>query len=213
MATAQKVRFYELNEQREVLASFLVETEGEETPEIAELWEKLSGDAENKAANWAKFTKELDLEAEMIEGMEAALKKELARLASERKAIEARVVKSRAELSRQMLLFGLVAAKTPGVSIWHVDEKPVVVTPDYMTLTREQLYDAHENLGILRFVPARTTVVEAHWEWDVDAIIAHAKLIEKQAAEAVQTEDVTVTHPSPLPPGVSVLFRKGIRVR
>lgn len=204
-----KVRFYELQAERAVLDRFLEETEGEETPELAQLWEQLQGTAENKALNWAKYTKELALQGEMIVGMEAALKKELDKLASSRKAIEAKVVRSRTELSRQMQLFGLDAAKAPGVSIWHVPEKPVVVLPDISALAETPAVAAQLLAeGWARYTPPRVETIPEQWEWEASVIIERAK-----ALAELEPTGTAGTTPTQLPPGVTVTFRKGIRVR
>jgi hypothetical protein len=210
MATATKVRFYELNEQRAILDEFLRETEGEETPEIAALWEQLQGDADNKAANWAKWNKELALQGKQIEGMEAVLKKECERLATERKAIEARVEKSRAELSRQMLQFGVEKVKAAGISIWHVDEKPEIVVG---AIDLPDLYAAGS--PIVTYTPPATVPVPERYEINTDAVIALAKAhaafaaLDADVREGVPSDQV----PEPLPAGVTVTFRKGIRIR
>ena len=208
MPAAAKVTFYELNEQRAILTTFLAETEGEETPAIAELWEQLEGDAETKACNWAKFNKELALEAKQIEAMEAPLKAELTRLAGERKALEARVERNRTELSRQMRLFGLEKVKQPGVSIWHVDEKPEIVTPSIDALPPEQLAFAEE-LGVVSFTPEHSVTIPAQWAWDTVELVRYAEQLEQN-----EQRDADVRAPmDPLPAGVQVTFRKGIRIR
>lgn len=201
MATATKVTFYELNEQRQVLDAFLAETEGDETPEIAELWEKLAGDATMKATSWAKWTKELALQGDQIEAMQRVLRAQVERLGAERKAIEARVERSRAELSRQMRLFGLESAKVPGVSIWHVEENPFIDVPAVETLSEEQ-YASAIDLGILVYTPEHTTTVPATREWSTAALVAVAETF-------VDGEDLGGI----LPPGVRITFRKGIRIK
>lgn len=210
MATATKVRFYELNEQRAVLDAFLLETEGEVTPEIAALWEQLDGDAENKAANWAKWNKELDLQGKAIKAMEDALRKEIERLAGERRSIEAQVLRSRGELSRQMQLFGLDKVKKPGISIWHVDEAPDVVVG---AVDLAQIYG--EGSTLVTYTPATSMPVPERYELDTDAVVAlaRARLAFEQLDKDVQDRMPSEQVPAPLPDGVAVAFRKGIRIR
>lgn len=206
-AAPARVTFYELNEQRDVLDRFLLEQEGEETPEIAALWDALAGDASNKALNWAKWNKERALEGKVIEAMEAALKAQLAALVASRKAIENEVARSRAELSRQMLRFGLEAAKAPGVSIWHVDEAPVVVVPPLDALPVDRLDELCDE-GLVAYIPEETVVTPAHHQWSEEKIIQVAAAIEAAIAAGTPRADV-----AELPAGVAVTFRKGIRIR
>ena len=112
------VKFFELNEARDILDEMLLELDGEETVEIAELWNKLSGDAEDKAIAWAKWLRERELEIKMIDGQLSALKAEQARLTSEQVAIAKLIDRSKGELERQMRTFGLDKVKRPGCSMW-----------------------------------------------------------------------------------------------
>jgi hypothetical protein len=92
-----KVTLREMFGQRTIIDEWLLETEGEETPAIAELWEKLEGDIAEKVERWALWIQARSAEA-------AAIKEEEQRLAARRKAIENAIERSKAELQRQLEL-------------------------------------------------------------------------------------------------------------
>jgi hypothetical protein len=117
MAKQQKVTLYDLGEARNILDLFLLETEGEETPEIAELWAKLDGDIDTKIERWALYLRELHAEAEVAK---AEAKRLAERAASTMKAYE----RGKAELERQMKLIGREKVKTPRLTIWLQDNNP-----------------------------------------------------------------------------------------
>ncbi|MGN6111264.1 MAG: siphovirus Gp157 family protein [Kofleriaceae bacterium] len=92
-----KVTLREMFGQRTIIDEWLLETEGEETPAIAELWDKLEGDIAEKVERWALWIQARSAEA-------AAIREEEQRLAARRRAIENAVERSKTELQRQLEL-------------------------------------------------------------------------------------------------------------
>lgn len=93
------VTLHELGDARRILDEWLLEAEGEETPEIGELWAKLDGQIEEKIERWALWI--LDRAADAKK-----LKDEEKRLADKRAALEHAVERSKAELLRCMESIG-----------------------------------------------------------------------------------------------------------
>ena len=89
----------ELGEERRVLDQFLAETDGEETVEIAELMAELTGTTAQKVDNWCSWIKEREVEVE-------ALKAEQARVLERRQHLEAAIVRSKAQLQRELEIQG-----------------------------------------------------------------------------------------------------------
>lgn len=152
----------DLGNARDILDEFLIETEGEVTPELQELWDKLEGDTETKIERWALWIQDRVGKAKEI-------KDEEARLSARRKAIESACERSKAELKRQMERIG--KAKVNGLlcSI-AIQNNPPSVT---CALTDDQLRDAYygvqgDDVGqFVREVPAsyridRDAVMTAH---------------------------------------------------
>lgn len=83
------VKLYELLEARDILDQFLVETEGEETPELGDLFAQLEGSLEEKGQNVARWMREKEAEI-------TALKTEEQFLAKKRKARENALERSKA---------------------------------------------------------------------------------------------------------------------
>ena len=88
MTAAATIKLYELVEARDILDEFLVEEEGELTPTIAELFDRLEGDLAQKAERVALWMREKQAEI-------AALKAEEAWLAKKRKARENAIASSK----------------------------------------------------------------------------------------------------------------------
>lgn len=97
---------YELAEARAILDEFLLEQEGEETPEIADLWERLEGETTDKIERWGLWL--LDRSADVKK-----LKEEEKRLELRRTHLESAIERSKAELMRQLNILG--KSKVQGV--------------------------------------------------------------------------------------------------
>lgn len=145
-----KVSFFDLNDARNILDELLLELDGEETVDIAQLWDQLQGDASAKAIAWGKWLRERKLETKMLDGQIAALKDEIARLASERTAIDHLYDRSKAELERQMQLFGLEKAKQPGCSLWFQESPKLDGELDEETLRELMVIEP----TLVRYTPA-----------------------------------------------------------
>lgn len=83
-ATQPRETLYDIGEARDILESWLAETEGELTPEIAELLDGIDAKESDKVERVALFVRE-------VEGRIAARKAEETRLAAGRRAMESRV--------------------------------------------------------------------------------------------------------------------------
>ena len=86
---------HDLGDAQGILDSFLFEAEGEETPEIAELWDRLSGEIDQKIERWGLWLRGQKLQAELIKAEEE-------RLRDRRKAIENAVERGKAALQMNM---------------------------------------------------------------------------------------------------------------
>jgi hypothetical protein len=89
----------ELGDAKEILDQFLLETEGEETPEIADLWEQLQGQTSEKVERWGLWILERN-------GDLKKLKEEEERITARRRAIENAIDRSKAELLHQLRRVG-----------------------------------------------------------------------------------------------------------
>lgn len=94
-ASTARLTLHDLGEAQDILDAFLFETEGEETPAIAELWDMLTGQRDEKIERWGLWLRGQQLQAELIKAEEE-------RLFARRKAIENAVARGKAELQRNM---------------------------------------------------------------------------------------------------------------
>lgn len=117
----------ELGQAQDILDKWLEETEGEETPEIAELWEQLQGDKREKVIRWGlhlldRYAIEVLMEAEgrfyLNEG-----ERLLARL----KAYKANTERSEEQLQLQLEAQGIEGVEAATVSVKLQDNPPKVV--------------------------------------------------------------------------------------
>lgn len=147
------VKLYELSAARDILDQFLSEAEGEETPEIADLFAQLNGEIERKVEDTALWIKEKEAEA-------AALKQEEQRLAARRRALENRAERTKHYLELQLEQLG--RDKVHGLIVdVALQTNPPSVKGD---VDADALWDVHEGdtIGvwrdILRFVPETVTL-------------------------------------------------------
>lgn len=96
---APRLTLHDIGEEQAVLDQFLVETEGEETPEIADLMGQLSGTRMQKVDSWAAWIQSRSAEA-------AFLREEEVRLAARRRALENAVERSKRQLQTELELQG-----------------------------------------------------------------------------------------------------------
>lgn len=99
MTIASLPTLHDMGNAREILDEFLIEHEGEETPEIKELWERLDGDINEKIERWALWIQDRGGKAKEI-------KEEETRLALRRRALENACERSKAELKFQLERLG-----------------------------------------------------------------------------------------------------------
>jgi hypothetical protein len=99
MATHTTVRLYELAAARDILDQFLAETDGEETPAIADLFAQLEGQVADKVEHTALWIREQEATAK-------AIREEEQRLAARRRAIENAVERTKSYLQAQMETLG-----------------------------------------------------------------------------------------------------------
>jgi len=97
--TATLPTLHDLADARDILDMFLLEAEGELTPELADLFERLDGTIEEKIERWALWVADRAGKAKEIKAEEE-------RLAARRRAIENACERSKAELKRQMERIG-----------------------------------------------------------------------------------------------------------
>lgn len=103
-------RLRDLGIAQQILDEWFAEAEGEETPELKELWEKLTGDQRQKVLNWGHYLHNRDEQALVMKAEEDFYKREAERLAERRKAFEAQTERSYDALLFQMESQGITEA-------------------------------------------------------------------------------------------------------
>lgn len=136
------IKLYELTEARDILDLFLAETEGEETPELAELFAQLVGEIDEKVERTALWIREKSAEAD-------AIKAEEHRLAARRRTIENRVDRTKRYLEYQLEQLGRDKVNGLLVTVALQANAPKLVGE----LTQEQLGQV-EGDGLVRVIPA-----------------------------------------------------------
>lgn len=99
MTAAVRLTLHDLGEAQDVLDRFLLEFEGEQTPEIAELWDLLSGQIDEKVERYALWIRGQQGQADLI-------KVEEERLYARRKAIENGIKRGKENLQHHMERLG-----------------------------------------------------------------------------------------------------------
>lgn len=97
----------ELGAARVILDDWLRELEGEETPELADLFEKLEGDTKQKVENWGLYLQDRDAQAALMKAEEDFYANEAKRLKERRESFEKGTERSRNQLLFQMDLQGI----------------------------------------------------------------------------------------------------------
>jgi hypothetical protein len=104
------LKLYELTAERQILDEFLVETEGELTPEIAQLLTEIEGKIEEKAERVALYIREQETQA-------AAVKGEADRLAARAKSFQRGADGLKRYLEGQLRALGLAKVKGKLVTV------------------------------------------------------------------------------------------------
>lgn len=138
------VKLYELSEARDILDQFLLEEDGVETPEIADLFAQLAGAIDEKVERTALWIKEREAEA-------AAIKLEEQRLAQRRKVIENRVDRTKRYLELQLEQLGRDKVNGLLVTV-ALQRNPPSLKGDLMPSKLRELHDAGS--GFVTLVPS-----------------------------------------------------------
>ena len=110
---------HDIGEAQDILDSLLVESEGELTPEIADLWEQLSGQTDEKIERWGLWLRGQTLQAELIKAEEE-------RLTARRKAIENAVKRGKDGLQFHMKRLGRDTVKGKLLTVALANNPPSV---------------------------------------------------------------------------------------
>lgn len=165
----------ELGQARSILDLWLVETEGEETPELTALWAQLEGDTKQKVVNWGHYLHTRDEQALLMEADEKFYAAEAARLRERRIAFAAQTDKSYDALLFQMQEQSIDEAADEYITVkrqrnpakligevdpeklaeWFQSENTTLVgfvryTPEAFALDRQAVKDAAKNVMIER---------------------------------------------------------------
>lgn len=176
----------ELGQARLILDDWLREMEGEETPELYDLFEKLEGDTKQKVENWGLYLKDRDAQAALLKAEEEFYANEAARLRERRTSFEAGTERSRAQLQFQMELQGITEVEgvyckvalqrnppkvigeidAETLADWFQSEDATLVsfvryTPESFALDRSAVKQAASN-GVIEKLPAGLEIVAAN---------------------------------------------------
>lgn len=160
----------ELGAARVILDEWLVETEGEETPEIQDLLAKLDGETAEKVQRWGLYLIDREATSEFMKAEENFYAAEAARLKARRVAYEAQTERSRSQLQFQLESQGIGDIEGPLCSVklqrnpaklvgdvdaetlaaWFADENPlynsfVRYTPEQFAIDRDAVKNAAKN--------------------------------------------------------------------
>lgn len=108
--TANLPKLRDIADAENILDQFLVEAEGEETPELAALAEALKADTAAFFERWGLWLKNRKAECKWLDGQAAPFKEEYERIIARRKALEAAIARS-----EQRLLYEMQAREIPKV--------------------------------------------------------------------------------------------------
>lgn len=138
----------ELGQAQDILDQWLEETEGEETPEIAALWEELQGDKREKVIRWGHHLLNRYAVADLMEAEMRFYKVEMERLAARLKAYAANTERSEAQLQMQLELQGIEAVESATVTV-KLQANPPKVIGD---LSGEAMAELFLNPDLQRFI-------------------------------------------------------------
>jgi hypothetical protein len=171
-AATARLSLHDIGDAQDILDAFLLETEGEETPEISALWDALQGQRDEKIERWGLWLRGQQLQAELIKAEEE-------RLAARRKAIEHAIARGKAALQMNMerlnvtkvdgkLLTVAVQANPASVqgelteeqlrTLMVVDAALVKRVPESYSLVKAEVLKAHK-AG--RMIPAGLTITQS----------------------------------------------------
>lgn len=178
-------RLRDLGVAQQILDEWFAEMEGEETPELKQLWEKLSGDRRQKVLNWGHYLRNRDEQALLMQADEDFYRREANRLKERREAFEKQTERSYGALLFQMQEQSIDAAEDELVTVrrqrnpaslvgevetetlmaWFQGEDPLHVgfvryKPEQFELNRAAVKDAAKNMMIEQ-LPAGLSIVAA----------------------------------------------------
>ncbi len=154
---------HDLGDAQDILDAFLFETEGEETPEITELWGRLSGQIDEKIERWGLWLRGQKLQAELVKAEEE-------RLRSRRKAIENAVDRGKAALQMNMERLGRPKVKGTLVT--------VSITKNPASLHRDREFSQEELEALWVDDPALVLFTPASYALNGSAVIAASRKID-----------------------------------
>lgn len=152
------VKLYELVEARDILDQFIAEAEGEETPEIAALWEQLDGDLNTKAQNVGLWLREKQSEI-------AALKAEESWLRQKREARENALERSKKYFVELLQKLGRTELGTATARLCRQNNAPSLETKD-------EDWPADRLIAMREIFPS---LVRVTYELDKREALAHLK--------------------------------------
>lgn len=133
-----------------ILDQFLVETEGEETAEIAELTEALKADTLAFFERWGLWIKNRKADVKWLNGQALPFQEEADRIKERAKALEAAI-----ERSERRLLYEMQLRSLPAVEGKLVDVKRTLNTPHVVgaeNLSVDDLMELHMDAATAQFV-------------------------------------------------------------
>jgi hypothetical protein len=185
-------RLRDITDAENILDAFLVETEGEETPELAELKEALQGDTAAFFERWGLWLKSRKAEVKWLTGQAAPFREEADRILDRAKALEAAIERSERRLLYEMQLRELPAIEGKLVTIKRQLNPPAVVGAE--NLTPEDLmalYLDSETAKFVRYKPESYELDKAVVKQTVGVDLLPTVLIEKGVGTE-QAEKVVV---------------------
>lgn len=119
-AAVAHLTLHDIGDAQDILDSFLLEFEGEETKEIADLWEQLQGQRDEKIERWGLWLRGQSLQADLIKAEED-------RLRARRKTIENAIERGKAALQINMERLGVEKVKGKLLTV-SIQKNPPAVT-------------------------------------------------------------------------------------
>lgn len=157
---------HELGDERRVLDQFTHEAGGEETPEIKDLFDQLTGNIYVKVQNWGLWIAEREAEVE-------AIKAEQRRLADRKAATENAIERSKAQLLYEMQRLDLPMVRTPLATVSIQLNNPSLVgeVPEVTLMALQDPEDEQYDIalaGLVKYTPPK-------YELDRNAALRLAK--------------------------------------
>lgn len=174
-----------------ILDAFLVETEGEETPEIAELAEALKGDTLAFFERWGLWLKNRRAEVKWLHGQAAPFKDEADRIMERAKSLESAIERSERRLLYEMQLREIPAVEGKLVTVKRQLNPPAVVGAEKLTADDLlALYMDSATAGFVNYKPEsyaldKNAVKEAIKTSALPAVLAEKGVHTEQAEKVV----------------------------